>query len=360
MIKVLVVEDSSVVRELLVRILDSDPDICVVGSAHNGEEALDAAKRFRPDVITMDIHMPKMDGLEATRRIMETEPIPIVIVSTGPHENTVTFRAIEAGALAVLCRPVGFGHPDHEAAARHMVQTVKLMSEVKVVRRWSKKPREPVLPPVAQALINNPGIASKKIRVVALGASTGGPPVLQTILALLPRDFPLPVLVVQHMASGFIHSFVDWLAQSSRLPIHVATHGELMLPGHVYIAPDEYQMKADRRGKIALTNDAPENGLRPSVSYLFRSLELLYEGEVIAGLLTGMGRDGAEELRLLKEKGAITFAQDKDSSVVHGMPGEAIKLGAARFILAPDKIAAMLVNLANNKKEVSGGIQNAQ
>jgi len=357
MIKVLVVEDSPVVREFLVYILGSDPGIRVVGTANNGEEALEAVKRYRPDVITMDIHMPKMDGLEATRRIMEIDPTPIVIVSgsTDSHENTKTFRAMEAGALAVLARPTGIGHPDHETTARELVQTVKLMSEVKVVRRWPQTRREPVLPSAAQALVGKParvpGKIPVKIKVIAIGASTGGPPVLQTILAMLPKDFPLPVLIVQHMASGFVTSFVEWLAQSSGLPVHVAMHGELMLPGHVYVAPDECQMKVEHGGKIVLTKDEPENGLRPSVSYLFRSLAAVYGGGTIAGLLTGMGRDGAEELRLLKEKGAVTFAQDKDSSVVHGMPGEAIKLDAATFILAPDKIAAVLTDLANNKKE---------
>ena len=357
MIKVLIVEDSSVVREFLVYLLGSDPDIRVVGTASDGEQAIKAVKRYRPDVITMDIHMPKMDGLEATRRIMETDPTPIVIVSgsTDPHENTTTFRAMEAGALAVLARPTGIGHPDHETTASELVQTVKLMSEVKVVRRWPQTRREPVLPSAAQALVGKParvpGKIPVKIKVIAIGASTGGPPVLQTILAMLPKDFPLPVLIVQHMASGFVTSFVEWLAQSSGLPVHVAMHGELMLPGHVYVAPDECQMKVEHGGKIVLTKDEPENGLRPSVSYLFRSLAAVYGGGTIAGLLTGMGRDGAEELRLLKEKGAVTFAQDKDSSVVHGMPGEAIKLDAATFILAPDKIAAVLTDLANNKKE---------
>jgi two-component system chemotaxis response regulator CheB len=190
-----------------------------------------------------------------------------------------------------------------------------------------------------------------KIRVVVIGASTGGPPALQTILAGLPKDFPAPVLIVQHMAAGFIAGFAEWLAQSVSLLVHVAAQGEPILPGHVYIAPDDYQMKVERGGKIVLTRDAPENGLRPSVSYLFRSIAETYGCDAIAGLLTGMGRDGAEELRLLKERGAVTFAQDKDSSVVHGMPGEAIRLDAAMFILPPDKIAAVLANVANNRNK---------
>ena len=347
MINVLIAEDSPVVREFLVHILGSDPDIRIVGTANNGEEALDAVKHCRPDVITMDIHMPKMDGLEATRRIMETHPTPIVVVSgsTDPRENMTTFHAMEAGALAVLRRPNGIGHPDYEATTRELVQTVKLMAEVKVVRRWPQLRREPLLPAAAKPVAGK----MEKIKVIAIGASTGGPPVLQTILAMLPRDLPVPVLIVQHMASGFIMAFVEWLAQSSGLPVHVAMHGEYLVPGHAYVAPDEFQMKVEHGGRIVLTKDAPESGLRPSVSYLFRSLAEVYGGGAVAGLLTGMGRDGAEELRLLREKGAVTFAQDKESSVVHGMPGEAIRLDAATFILTPDKIAAVLTDLVHSK-----------
>jgi two-component system chemotaxis response regulator CheB len=348
MISVLVVEDSPVVREFLIHILSSDPGITVIATAHDGEEALELVRRHRPDVITMDIHMPKLNGLEATRLIMETNPTPIVIVSgsESTQEVETTFDAMDAGALAVLRRPAGIGHADHQATARDMVQTIKLMSEVKVVRRWSRmRNAGPILHPANMSLVRD----SARIRIVTLGASTGGPSAIEAILAALPKNFPVPILIVQHMSAGFIGGFVQWLTNSSSLPVHVATHGELLLPSHVYVAPDEYQMKVEREGKIALTKDEPEHGLRPSVSYLFRSIAEVYGCDSVAGLLTGMGRDGAPELRLLKEKGAITIAQDKDSSVVHGMPGEAIRLDAAMLILPQEKIAAVLMNLVNHQ-----------
>lgn len=344
MIDVLVVEDTPVVREFLVHILSADPEIRVVGTAHDGEAALDAVRRYRPHVITMDIHMPKLDGLQATRRIMETHPVPIVIVSGSDDtgEVSTTFDAMEAGALAVLRRPNGPGHPQHEATARELVHTVKAMAEVKVVRRWPKTRY------AAAARPTRGRFAPARPAIVALGASTGGPPVLHAILAALPKDFPLPIVIVQHMASGFVHGFVEWLAQSSALPVHVAVHGEPLRPGHVYVAPDEQHMTVARPGHIVLTRDDPDNGLRPSVSRLFRSVAEAYGGAAVAGLLTGMGRDGAEELRLLKDKSAVTFVQDKDSSVVHGMPGEAIRLDAAMLVLPPGKIATVLTGLAEN------------
>ena len=351
MIKVLVVDDSPVVREFLVHILSSDPVLTVIGTAGDGEEALDIVRRQRPDVITMDIHMPKMNGLDATRLIMETDPTPIVIVSgtEDPSEVATTFNAMDAGALALLRRPAGIGHPDHEAMAQDMIQTVKLMSEVKVIRRWPRK--RPASSPPRSGKV---GLAreSARIRVVAMGASTGGPPALETILAALSKDFPVPILIVQHMAPGFIKGFARWLAASTGMPVHVATHGQSLLPGHVYVAPDDHQMKVDREGKIALTKNDPEHGLRPSISYLFRAVAAVYGPDAVVGLLTGMGRDGASELRLLKEHGAVTFAQDRESSVVHGMPGEAIKLDAAMLVLPLEKIAAVLTNLVNNRGEI--------
>ena len=356
MIRVLVVEDSPVVREFLVHILSSDAEIEVTGTASDGEEALAAVKRQRPDVITMDIHMPRMDGFEATRRIMETHPTPIVIVSgsSTAKEVTTAFRAIEAGALAVAQRPAGIGHPEHGNTAAELVRTVKLMSEVKVVKRWARLRRETRMPksPVSTEVELKP--APAEIRLIAIGASTGGPLAIQTILSRLPRDFSVPVLIVQHIAAGFTSGFAEWLAQSCALPIHVATHRERILPGHVYVAPDGFQMKVENEGTLWLTSDEPENGLRPSVSYLFRSVASVYGSQAVGVLLTGMGKDGAQELKMMKEKGAVTIAQDRESSVVHGMPGEAIDLEAATYVLSPARIAGALARLARGRPEPEG------
>lgn len=356
MIRVLIVEDSPMVREFLIHILSSDPEIRVIGTANDGEEALEAVERTKPDIITMDIHMPKTNGMDATRRIMETHPTPIIIVSgsLSTKEVSTAFRAMEAGALAVVYRPAGIGHPDHEEAAADLVRTVKLLSEVKVVRRWARPPRTAVIPAVPAPAEVQLRQTPAEIKLITLGASTGGPPAIQTILSGLPADFAVPILIVQHMAAGFIHGFVEWLAQTSSLPIHVATHGEPILSGHVYVAPDGFQMKVGMGGKIWLTRDDPENGLRPSVSYLLRSAANLYGPNAIGVLLTGMGKDGAEELKLQKEKGAVTIAQDKESSVVHGMPGEAIKLGGATYVLSPDRIAAALISLVDGKAVANG------
>lgn len=342
MINVLVVDDSPSIRAFLVHILSADSSIEQVWTAGNGEEAIEAVEHFQPDVITMDVQMPKMGGLIATRRIMETNPTPIVVVSENhdPSDSMATFNALDAGALVALKRPAGIGHPDHEAEAMSLLNTVKAMAEVKLVRRWAVAPKKQ---PLKIRPITTP------ISVVAIGASTGGPPVLNTLLKMLPRDFSLPILIVQHIAQGFTPSLVEWLAQSSSLAIHVATQDEHLLAGHVYVAPDAHQMKIGYGGRIILTQDPPESCLRPSVSYLFRSLPEIYGDRVVAGLLTGMGCDGVAELLTLRQKGAVTFAQDQTSSVVYGMPGEAVKLGAASYVLSPEKMAEFLTTLALNK-----------
>ncbi len=361
MIKVLIVEDSPVVRDLLAHILRSDPGIEVIGTASNGEEALEFLRRKKPDVITMDINMPKMNGFEATRRIMEMNPTPIVIVSgsVDPTEVSTTFRAVEAGALTLVPRPAGIRHPEHEAGARSLVQTVKLMAEVKVVRRWAstlRKPRgSPGSPPESA-----PGVTVAKreagavVEVVAIGASTGGPLAIQTILSGLSQDFSASVLLVQHMAPGFITGFVNWLGQSSRLRISVASHDESISPSHAYVAPDGFQMAVTPARKIVLRGGGEENGLCPSVSHLFRSVAEVFGPRAVGVLLTGMGADGAEELKLMKERGAITIAQDEESSVVFGMPGEAIELGAATYTLPPEKIALALESAVGRRPPKEG------
>jgi two-component system, chemotaxis family, protein-glutamate methylesterase/glutaminase len=350
MIRVLVVEDSSTVRELLLGILSSDPAIEVVGTAQTGEEAVEAVERLRPDVVTMDVYMPKMNGFDATRRIMETHPTPIVIVSaTDATDTTKAFQAIESGALAILQKPPGLGHPEHERHSVDMLRSVKMMSEVKVVRRWPRL--RPVVTPPAVPVSTEFQFQPVQtfMRLVAIGASTGGPAALQTILAGLPKDFPVPVLIVQHIAEGFIHYFVEWLGQSSKLPVHLPAHGERVLPGHVYVAPDGLHMAITADGRIQLLGAEAENGLRPAISYLFRSVAKVYGPGGVGVLLTGMGRDGACELKSMKEKGALTIVQDRETSAVFGMPGEALRLGGASYVLSPDKIHLLLANLADHR-----------
>jgi two-component system chemotaxis response regulator CheB len=349
MIRVLVVEDSPTVQQFLLHILLSDPEIEIAGTAETGEEALEAVARTCPDVITMDVHMPKMNGFDATRRIMESRPTPIVIVSgtSAVSDANNAFRAMEAGALAVLQRPTGINDPDHKRTAAEMVRTVKLMSEVKVVRRWPQPRPVEISSGVPASMEFKVPPFQTQIRLVTIGASTGGPSALQTILSALPTNFPAPVLVVQHIASGFTRGLADWLAQSSRLPVLIPTCGQAAAPGHVYIAPDGFHMAISPQGRIHLGTEEPENGLRPSVSYLFRSATQAYAANVAAVLLTGMGRDGAWELKMMKERGAVTIAQDRETSVVHGMPGEAIKIGGVSYILPPEQIAIALASLVS-------------
>ena len=348
-IKVLVADDSQVARMLLVHLLESDPQIRVIGAVADGQSALDFVNENRPDVVLMDIHMPSMDGFEATRRIMETQPVPIIICSatTNSREMAITFRLMEAGAVACVEKPVAREHSEFEQLVANLLQTVKLMSEVKVVRRWPRSRLASAPATVARSAELKP--APAEIRVIGIGASTGGPPLLQTILAGLSKDFPAPILVVQHIALGFLPGLAEWLNQTTGLRIHIASYGISPLPGHVYLAPDDFHMGLSASGRILLTKEEPENGLRPAVSYLFRSLAEACGPNALGVLLSGMGRDGAAELKLMKDKGAITIAQDHESSVVHGMPGVAIELGGATHVLPADKISDALLTLVNRR-----------
>lgn len=350
MVKVLIVEDSPVQQALIGHILSADPDLSVIGTANNGAEAVEFVSRQRPDVVTMDLNMPHMNGLDATRRIMETTPVPIVIVSANwdPQEVATTFRAMEAGALAGVEKPRGLGHKDFAATAQQLVQTVKLMSEVKVVRRWPRKQPEQSAQQQVAAPLPQLAHPTTAVKLVAVGASTGGPPVLQTLLSGLPKNFPVPVLIVQHIAMGFLPGLVEWLSQVTRFPVRIPAHGDLLLPGHAYLAPDGVHLGITRGPRAALGDTPAENNLRPAVSHLFRSVAETLGNQAIGVLLTGMGKDGAAELKVLRDTGAITIAQDKESSAVHGMPGEAIQLGAATHVLSPERIVEALVKLVPN------------
>ena len=348
MIRVLVVEDSPVVRDVLVFILESDPGIKVVATAADGLKAIEAAARENTDVITMDIHMPNLDGIEAVRRIMATHPIPTVIISASldPGEVGDSFRALQAGAIALCEKPRGIANPLNQTQAQKIIQTVKMVSEVKVVRRWIPQARSDAK--IGQK-ITWPDNASPAIDVVALGASTGGPPILCSILSGLTKDFPVPIVIVQHISPGFLSGLVGWLSAASGVSVEIASHGRTLQPGHAYLAPDGVHMEVCNSRAVRLVTGPPLNGMCPSVSSLFRSVAETY-GRCAAGvLLTGMGKDGAEELLLMKNRGAITIAQDKESSVIHGMPGEAIKLGAARYVLPPDMIVTALNRITGRR-----------
>ncbi|MCT4621940.1 MAG: chemotaxis-specific protein-glutamate methyltransferase CheB [Marinisporobacter sp.] len=337
MIKVLIVDDSPTVQELIKYILNEDKEINVIGVANNGEEAIRFVEKNKPDIITMDISMPIMDGFEATRRIMETNPVPIIVISGlfNADEMDRTFQAVESGAVSVIEKPVGIYHADFDEISKNIIEKVKLMSEVKVIKRKRNYKNRKLNLTRTRKL----GEGLSKIKIVVIGVSTGGPSVLQTIFSKLPSNIKIPILVVQHIAPGFLNGLVEWLSKSTAYPIHIASQGETALPGHIYFAPDGFHMEIRRNGKIFLNKNDKKNGVRPSVSYLFKSVAKDYGKNAMAILLTGMGKDGAEELKLLKDEGAMTVVQDQGSSVVYGMPGEAVKLNAATYILSPEKIA---------------------
>jgi len=352
MVNVLIVDDSPVARQLLEFILSQDSEIRVVGTAKDGEEAILAVREKKPDIVTMDINMPKMNGFDATRTIMETSPVPIIIVTASEniHEVATSFQALEAGAVTLMSRPPGTNHPEFETSAKLLVDAVKTYAEVKMVRRIPQKGAGPIPQTFLKAKMKIEPL-KEGARIVAIGASTGGPIVIQTLLSGLKKEFPLPLVIVQHMTQGFGEGFSEWLRGTTGFPIHIAANGEHLLPGHAYIAADGYQMAVANGNRITLKEAPLENGMRPSVSFLFRSVRQVYGNQSIAVLLTGMGRDGADELKSLKDCGALTIAQDEQSSVVHGMPGEAIKLGAAIYVLSPEKIVDVLNEITNNGGE---------
>lgn len=339
-IHVFIVDDSRVSRDLLTHIIEADTDLAVMGHAVNGIEALRWLEVHTPDVITMDVQMPIMNGFEATRKIMETKPVPIIIITSAytPPNAQMAFDAMDAGALAILEKPTSFGDKNYFLQAEEIIKTIKISAGVKLI----KKRRLPsFLPTKTLSVFEKP---KGKIEAIAIGASLGGPPAIAEILSQLPPLFPIPIFIVQHISVGFIPQFVVWLQERCALPIHLAIHGEKALPGHIYMAPDKFHMEISHGGVIIL-NPSHNHGPQPSVNRLFHSMALVYGPHAIGVILTGMGKDGAEELLLMRQKGAYTIAQSQDSCVMFGMPREAIAIGAAKQVIPLERIASTLIYL---------------
>lgn len=348
-IRVLVVDDSITVRKRIVDVLAAQPDFEVVAEAANGREAIESCQQLRPDVVTLDMMMPVMSGLAATEYIMAYCPTPILVVSSSFNRGELfkTYDALAAGALDVLEKPPGDDtNLDWE---RQLAATLRLIAKIKVITHPRGRlahlrggPRPATTAPAA--------VSSAGSELVAIGASTGGPGAVVDILRALPAGFPLPLLVIIHLGRSFGSAFAEWLNGLSPFPVAFAREGEpLPEPGccRVVLAPPDRHLVI-RDGRLRLTQDPERHSCRPSVDMLFESVALEAGPRGIACLLTGMGRDGAQGLLAVRQAGGVTIAQDESTSVVYGMPREAVRLDAARRVLPLDQIAPALAALAPN------------
>lgn len=321
--------------------------MAVLATGSNGRDAVRLVKELTPDVITMDIRMPGMDGFEATREIMRDHPVPIVMVTGNlKHEDLdLTFQALEAGALAVVNKP-GLADPE---TCEKVAQTVRTMAGVGVVHHWGM----PRSAPGAKEKVAVDGWTARTfdlahfsdVRVVGIAASTGGPSALSAVLGDLPANYPLPILVVQHVSLGFTGGLVEWLGSVTKMRVDVAEHGDRLKAGVIVLAPDDYHLQVNLRGEIELSRGPAYKGLRPSANPLFESLAYVYGKKAVGIVLTGMGDDGAAGLELLHQAGGLTIAQDKNSCVVYGMPHEAVARNAIDRQMNLDGIALFLKQL---------------
>lgn len=344
MIGVLLADDSKTARALLRELCARDPRLNVVGEAGDGREAVEQVALLKPSIVVMDIEMPIMDGIEATRQIMADTPTPILVV-TAHHDArdvALSLRAVTAGALTVAPKPVGPGSPDFRRDAERFVWLVKALSSVRTVRRQNRQRDVAVVPPDLpdDELASRPG--ATRARAVGVAASTGGPAAVYRLLELLPARLAAPVLVVQHIADGFAPGLATWLSSGTPLPVKLAEHGELLLDGTVYIAPDSRHLQVTAAGRAALSDQPPVHGFRPSASVLFSSLAESYGAAAMGVVLTGMGNDGLQGARELRRVGAQVLAQDANSSVVFGMPRAVAEAGAATSVGTVEQLASRL------------------
>ncbi len=360
-IRVLVVEDSPVIQQLLSHVIGSDPRLEVAGIASSGEQALRMIEREAPDVVSLDIRLPGIDGFEVTSRIMRQTPLPIVVVASDVRDLDIPMRALQAGALAVVEKPGSMARADYQTVAHHLCTQLVIMSQVKVIRhRITARPARPAnaspassfpapsLP--AQAVTADGQL--RRFRALGLVASTGGPAALSRILRELPAGFPLPVFVVQHMGAPFMAGFANWLGSVSALPVRLGEQGTTPRPGTVYVAPGDRHMHVEN-ATIRLSDAPMVCGQRPSGEVLFQSMARGYGATGIGVLLTGMGEDGARGLAEMHRTGAYTIAEHASTAVIHSMPGTAVRLGGTVEELPLDRVAGRLLQLTSDHKMVS-------
>ncbi len=357
MIRILIVDDSATARLLLRMIFERDPELVIVGEARNGREALARCVELQPNIVTMDINMPGMDGYEAIRLIMSESPRPIVVLTAADSSTmlNVSFKAMELGALSVLEKPGT--KPGTEFNTDILINEIKTMAGVKVVSRplWLQKRSHSPGTLQMPAAVAGPRAPADRPGIIGIGVSTGGPPALQTILlgmapALTSAVGCPPIVIVQHMSRGFIRGLADWLAQTTRVPCRVIEDGQVLQTGNAYLAPDDRHLVIRRGGIAALDLSTAIDGHRPSVTALLESLALSFGSRAIGVLLTGMGQDGARGLLAMRNAGGYTIAQDENSSVVYGMPKVAVDIGAAMESLPIDQIAERLLILTQNTR----------
>ncbi|MEI8395440.1 MAG: chemotaxis-specific protein-glutamate methyltransferase CheB [Rhodospirillaceae bacterium] len=352
-VRVMIVEDSLVVRTALEYIIERHPRLTLAGTATSGEQALAMLERTAPDVISMDIRLPGINGLETTRRIMSERPTPIVVISSAIEDDSlnISMNALRAGALSVVEKPVGTTHADYELLANHICTQLYIMSEVRVVRQRFHASRETVAiqTPIVEPLVTG---VSNPYQILGLVASTGGPNALVKVLSSLPPDFPLPICLVQHIGADFIAGFASWLDGLVPFSVNLAVEGEIPARGRVYVAPAEHHLRVGLNG-LQLSRTPPVSHQRPSGTVLLSSIAAAYGSRAIGVLLTGMGDDGASGLLAMRQAGGFTIAEDATTAVVYGMPAIAVQLGAVLAELPLDAIARKLVQLVKLSARVT-------
>lgn len=347
-IRVLVADDSAFMRKVMLSIIASDGGFEVVGEARDGRDTVEKAALLRPDVITMDLNMPHMDGLQATEIIMSTDPRPIVIVSVESREGAEsTLRALEMGAVDFLAKPSGGVDLDMSSVRDELVRKLRTASKVRVVRNLLRR-AEPAAPARRETPVNrsNPFITpihpGSRQPVVVLAASTGGPATLMKLMPQFPLGFPGTVLIVQHMPGAFTQQFAEQLSRVARLQVKQAEHGEMMQTGCAYVCPGDCHLRVAPPGKIVLDNGPRIAGYRPSIDVTLESVAALAGPSAVAAILTGMGNDGCRGVLAIQENGGLVLAQDESTSVIFGMPSEAIKSGAVEQVLPLEEIAGAI------------------